>query len=315
MNFRSAAIAGAVALFGSVSAVPAQDYPSENIQVIVPAAAGGGTDVLVRTLQPYLEESLGGTIVVVNVPGSGSVGGSRRVFEAEPDGYTVLANHVTLLTAMALGKAEFGLDDFEIAATAVEIPLVAVVPAGSDVETLDALMEKARDDSQTVIAGVNLGAVNHFSMLMLQARAEGAEFRYVQTGGGADTTAALLGEHIDVGVLAGSEALPVVESGDVRVIAALGDDRIPYFPDVPTATEQGYEMNMGVEYMWLMPDGTPPERVQAFGAAIEQAMSNDEVRAKLVERGMVPTYAGGEASTEKLRALYATVEDVAATLD
>lgn len=306
----------AMAIAGAMVAGPAvaQDYPSEPIRIVVPAGAGGGTDVLVRTLQPHLEESLGGSIVVVNVPGSGSVGGSRRVYEADPDGYTVLANHVTLLTAMALGKADFKITDFELAATAVEIPLVVVVPSSSPYTNLDELMEAARGDDP-VIAGVNLGAVNHFSMLMIEAQAEGAAFRYVQTGGGAATTAALLGEQIAVGVLAGSEALPITESGEVRVIAALGGDRIPYFPDVETATEQGYPMNMGVEYMWLMPAGTPADRVAAFSAALGEAMANAEITATLEERGMIPSFQTGEEAAPEVADLYAVIEGVAATLE
>lgn len=304
--------AGVLAVAGPASA---QDYPSEPIEIVVPAAAGGGTDVLVRTLQPHLEAALDGTIVVINVPGSGSVGGSRRVVEAAPDGYTVLANHVTLLTAMALGKADFAYSDYELAATAVEIPLVVVVPASTEFQDLDGLMEQARDTEDPVIAGVNLGAVNHFAMLMLQSLGDGAAFRFVQTGGGADTTAALLGEHIGVGVLAGSEALPIVESGDVRVIAALGSARIPYFPDVPTAQEQGYDVSMGIEYFWFMPDGTPADRVEKFGAALQTALSNPDVIASLERQGMIPSFATGTDSIGKVEKLYETLEGVAATLE
>ncbi len=306
----------AMAIAGAMTAgtASAQDYPAEPIRIIVAAGAGGGTDVLVRTLQPHLEETLGTSIVVVNVPGSGSVGGSRRAFEADPDGYTVLANHVTLLTAMALDKAEFRHTDFELAATAVEIPLVVVVPASSPINNLDELLEAARG-SDPVIAGVNLGAVNHFSMLMIEAQGDGAAFRYVQTGGGAATTAALLGEQIDVGVLAGSEALPITESGEVRVIAALGGDSIPYFPDVATATQQGYPMNMGVEYMWLMPGGTPADRVSSFQDALGEAMANAELTATLEERGMIPSFQPGAEAAPEVAELYAVIEGVAATLD
>ena len=309
---RMAGLALAAAI--SVGPAAAQEYPSEPISIVVPAGAGGGTDVLVRTLQPKLEERLGNSIVVVNVPGSGSVGGSRRVYEAEPDGYTVLANHVTLLTAMALDKADFRHTDFELAATAVEIPLVVVVPASSPVNSLDELMEAARG-SDPVIAGVNLGAVNHFSMLMIEAQGDGAAFRYVQTGGGAATTAALLGEQIAVGVLAGSEALPITESGEVRVIAALGGDRIPYFPDVPTATEQGYPMNMGVEYMWLMPAGTPADRVAVFQDVLGDVMADEEIISTLTERGMIPSFQAGAEATPEVAELYSVIEGVAATLE
>lgn len=315
MRMKGAVVAvGVLAACLSGSAM-AQDYPSQPVQIVVPAAAGGGTDVLVRTLQPALEKALGGTTVVINVPGSGSVGGSRRVVEAEPDGYTVLANHVTLLTAMALGKADFTYTDYELAATAVEIPLVVVVPASSEFQDLDGLLEAAKNTENPVIAGVNLGAVNHFAMLMLQSLGEDAEFRFVQTGGGADTTAALLGEHIGVGVLAGSEALPVVESGDVRVIGALGAQRIPYFPDVPTASEQGYDVTLGVEYFWFMPDGTPADRVQTFGAAVQAALQDEQVIASLEKQGMIPTFATGAESIGKVEKLYSTLEAVAATLE
>lgn len=317
MQLKNVLAAGGIALGVMGAAVPAlaQDYPSQPIQIVVPAAAGGGTDVLVRTLQPYLEEELGGTIVVINVPGSGSVGGSRRVYEAEPDGYTVLANHVTLLTAMALGNADFAPSDFEVAATAVEIPLVVVTPDSRPFQNLDELMAAARENAEPVIAGVNIGAVNHFTMLMLQALAEGVEFRFVQTGGGAATTAALLGDHIDVGVLAGSEARAVVDSGDVRVLAAMGGERIAYFPDVPTAGEQGYDATIGVEYFWLMPAGTPQDRVETFGAAVEAAVTDPEVVAALENLGMVPTFATGADSVDEIAALHGTLVEIAATLD
>ena len=89
----------------------------------------------------------------------------------------------------------------------------------------------------------------------------------------------LLGEQIDVGVLAGSEACRSPNSGaGGAVIAALGGDRIPYSPENSHGhPEQGYEMNMGVEYMWLMPGGTPQDRVTAFQDALGVAMSNPEL--------------------------------------
>jgi len=306
--------AAAVGLALSGAAAGAQSWPSQPIQIVVPAAAGGGTDILVRTLQPHLEAHLGGTIVVINVPGSGSVAGSRRVVDAEPDGHTVLANHVTLLTAMALGRTDFTYTDYSVAATAVEIPLVVVAPSDSPFNNLDELMAAARDPGQTVIAGVNIGAVNHFSMLMLQSLSEGAQFRYVQTGGGAETTAALLGRQIAVGVLAGSEARPVVESGDVKVLASMGAERVPYFPDVPTAQEQGYDARLGLEYFWMMPAGTPQERLAAFGAAIEAAVSDPGVVEALQRMGMEPTFTPGPESEAEIAALYETLAEIAATL-
>lgn len=312
MKFSRVISAAAVGIALSAAATWAQDWPTQPINVIVPAGAGGGTDILVRTLQPHLEATLGTNIVVVNVPGSGSVAGSRRVVDAEPDGYTVLANHVTLLTAMALGRTDFSHTDYSVAATSVGIPLVVVAPGDSPFNSIDDLMAAARDPSQTVIAGVNIGAVNHFTMLMLQSLAEGAEFRYVQTGGGADTSAALLGRQIAVGVLAGSEARPLVETGDVKVLAAMGAERVPYFPDVPTAQEQGYDTAMSLEYFWLMPDGTPEDRLAKFGAAIEAAVADPAIVEALQRMGMEPSFTTGSDSVPQIEALYETLVEVAA---
>lgn len=314
MKLKTLVAAGLLAAVGAGSAL-AQDYPSKPIEIVVPAAAGGGTDVLVRTLEPHIEEALGGTIVVLNVPGSGSVGGSRQVVEADPDGYTVLANHVTLLTAMALGKAEFAYTDYALAATAVQIPLVVVVPADSPLQTLEELMVRSEDQADPLIAGVNLGAVNHFAMLMLQALHPDSGFRFVQTGGGAATTAALLGKHIGVGVLAGSEAKPIVESGDVRVLGVLGDERVSYFPDVPTAQEVGYDISLGVEYFWFMPAGTPQDRLDRFAAALGAALEKPDVLELLNRQGMVPTFQTGAEGWSKLEALYKTVEAAAANVE
>lgn len=315
MQFSRVISTATIGLALSLAPAAAQDWPSAPIQVVVPAAAGGGSDILVRTLQPHLEKALGGTIVVINVPGSGSVAGSRRVVDADPDGHTVLVNHVTLLTAMALGRADFSHTDYAVAATSVEIPLVVVAPGDSLFNNLDDLMAAGRDPSQTVIAGVNIGAINHFTMLMLQSIAGDAEFRYVQTGGGADTTAALLGKQIAVGVLAGSEARPVVESGDVKVLAAMGADRVPYFPDVPTAQEQGFDTRIGLEYFWLMPAGTPDDRVAAFGAAIQSAVADPEIVATLQRMGMEPTFTPGPESVDQIAALYETLVEIAAGME
>lgn len=316
MHTKLRAFAGAI-LFGLVGlgSAAAQDYPSKPIEIVVPASAGGGTDVLVRVLQPYLEQELGGTIVVLNVPGSGTVGGSRRVVEAEPDGHTVLANHVTLLTAMALKKADFTYTDFALAATAVDNPLVVVVPADSPLTDIKSLLERGKDTANPLIAGVNLGAVNHFALLMLQSQDADAQFRFVQTGGGAETSAALLGRHIGVGVLGSSEARPLIESGDVRVIAALGSTRVPYFPDAPTAEEQGYDISLTIEHFWFMPAGTPPERVERFGAALGAVLAKPEVVETLNRQGLFPTYETGAASWSRLESLYSTLETIAAEME
>ena len=102
---------------------------------------------------------------------------------------------------------------------------------------------------------------------------------------------------------------------DVRVIAALGAQRVPYFPEVATATEQGYDVQLGVEYFWFMPDGTPADRVETFGAALAAALADEQVNTVLERQGMIPTFATGADSIGKVEKLYSILEEVAATLE
>lgn len=288
----------------------AQAYPEKAVQITVPFGAGGGTDTFVRTIQPFVEKQLGADLVVLNVPGAGSVTGSRGVISKDPDGYSVLVNHATLLTNMAIGKADFDVSSFELAASTTSIPLVVAVPASSAANSLDEL-KALLSGGDPVIAGVNIGAVNHFAMLMLEAELDAGKFRYVQTGGGAKTIAALLGDQIAVGVLSGAEAKPLLEAGEVKVIAALSGDRIPYLADVATAAEQGADVDFSIEHSWYFPKGTPADAIAAFSAALEKAIGDAELQAILDERGITPTYYGPDAAPARVAATLAQLKSAA----
>ena len=295
-------------------AVQAEDYPTKPVQVTVPFGPGGGTDTLVRTMQPFIEQELGTDLVVLNAAGAGSITGSRSVIGKEADGYSVLVNHATLLTNIAVGKADFDLSDFDVAASTTSIPLVLVVPANSDIHDLEGLKSSLAGDDP-VIAGVNIGAVNHFAMLMLEAQMNAGKFRYVQTGGGADTIAALLGDHIAAGVISGSEAKPLLEAGEVKVIAAMSAERIPYLPDVPTALEQGAAVDFSIEHSWYFPMGTPAETSATFAAALERVIADPKLQAALDERGITPTYYGPEAASERVAETLETLTSAAALIE
>lgn len=301
---------GLIAAIAIPVAAFAQGYPDKPVQLTVPFGAGGGTDTLMRTMQPYIERELAADLVVLNAPGAGSITGSRSVVGKSTDGYAALVNHVTLLTNMAVGKADFGLDDFVIAASATSTPLVVVVPANSEVSDLDGLKAALQGDGP-VIAGVNIGAVNHFAMLMLDDQLDAGGFRYVQTGGGAKTVAALLGSQIAVGVLSGAEAMPLHEAGEVQVIAALSADRIPYLADVPTAVEQGADIDFSIEHTWYFPSGTSAEAVATFAAALERALADKDLAAELEGRGITPTYYGPDVAPERVAGMLETLTSAA----
>lgn len=301
-------IGAALVLSGGASAA---DYPAKPVKIVVPAAAGGGTDTFVRMMQPMLEKNLGGALVVINVPGGGTVIGNRRVKDAKPDGYTVLPIHVALHTTHVLGKADFSWQDFEVIAGTTNMPLVMIVKGDSPYQTLDDLLQAASDKPDELIAAANLGAVNHFASLMVTSAHGKARFRYVQVGGGAKSIAAVLGGHAVSGVLATGEAKPYYESKELRVLTLMAEERHPDFPDVPTTREAGYDVVFGIDYWWFMPKGTPAERVGIFADAVEKTMQDPALQKAFLARSINPTFNRDEATVRQIRQQYEMVEKAA----
>jgi tripartite-type tricarboxylate transporter receptor subunit TctC len=311
------ALALASGLVFATSAAVAQDYPSKPIRVIVPLAAGGGSDVFARLMQPHLEKELGQPIVVVNVPGAGTVIGSRQVKDAKPDGYTVLLNHVALHSTYALKKADFSYKDFAVVAGTTEVPNMVIAPAAKGYKSLKDVLDKAKADPGKLVAGVNLGAPNHLSIALVAARGGDAKFRYVQTGGASETLTALLGERADVGILTTADAASFRDSGEVAILGILADERHADYPNVPTAKEQGVDVKMTLDYYWLMPKGTPEANVKVFADALEAVMKKPEVRTALEKQFISPTFSRGEAADASLAAGLKSIEEAvqAAGLD
>ncbi len=302
-----AALAVAVATQAS-----AQDYPTKPIRLVVPLAAGGGSDVFARLLAPGLEKQLGQPIVVVNAPGAGTAIGSRQVLNAEPDGYTVLLNHVALHSLFALGKADFNFKDFAVVAGTTAVPNMIVSRPDLGYEDLPSLFAAARENPDSIKAGVNIGAPNHLSVALAAARGGGAPFRYVQTGGATQTLTALLGSQVDIGILTTGDAAAFRDTGEVKFLAILDDERSADYPDVPTAAEEGVDVKMVLDYYWFMPKGTPQERVDIFADALEALMADPELQAQLKERFIPATFTRDAEAETALADGLASVEEAAA---
>jgi len=289
----SGVVLGAVCAFGLASPVIAQDYPSKPIEVIVPYAAGGASDTVVRAMQRSLDGDIPQPIVVINKPGAGGSLGNREGKNAEPDGYTILSTHQGMSVNQALGVADFNYEEFELIAETGAVELVFAVPKDSPYETLTDLVEAAKADPGTITHATNLGSVVHFATLAL-SDASGSDMRYVQVGGGGARLPAILGNQVDSSLFGVAEIMQYYESGEVRVLAILANERWPSMPDVPTAKELGYEFApIAVGYWWFAPGGTPQERVDYLADKLRGALESDEIQNEFSQRGFRATYRDG----------------------
>ena len=271
------------------------DYPSKPITVIVPFAAGGGSDVFVRIFQNAIRKNnlCPQPIVIKNIAGAGGTIGSRSAKNATPDGHTILCLHDGIYTAQHYGNADWGPADFEPIATTGRSGVVVAVEEDSPYTSLNELMEEARDRPYQLVYGTNLGAPNHYSALFLQNGKSGAKFRFTQTGGGAKRLAQLKGGHIDLTGFSVAEYQQFKDAG-IKALASLGEERESSFPNLTTALEQEVRATHDLMQFWWAPQNTPPERIAYLQNLLAEAMATREIKESFQNLHMDPVLQVGQ---------------------
>ncbi|MCM3409294.1 tripartite tricarboxylate transporter substrate binding protein [Metabacillus litoralis] len=277
------------------------DYPSKPITVVVPAGAGGDTDANARLLGKYLEKELGQPVVISNVTGAGGTVGAKEVLDADPDGYTALFFHNSLLLNRIMGLTQDSYDSFKLAGIAVlDQGNTFMVSGDSKFENLQDMVEYARENPGEVSIATEVGGFTHLQLLALQ-KDQGIELNIVDVGGAAEKVTALLGGHVDIVPTSLGLVKDYVESGDMRTLGIMATDRVDLMPDVPTFVEQGVNSEFEKFFFFGFNPDTPDEIVDAFSKAVENVV-NDEEYVKEAEKFLVtPTYMNSEEAFDYMK--------------
>lgn len=287
----------------------AQDYPVKPITLVVPFAAGGGTDAMARTVAEHMSNTLRQRLVVENVVGAGGTIGSRRAARAAPDGYTIimagLGSHVA---SMGLYR-EPGYDpakDFEAVSLVAYLPLFLAVrksfPANNFAE-FAALLK--RDPGKYTYGSAGIGSSAHLACLYLESLL-GVKVPHSPFAGAGPAMTALLGEHLDYTCDAAGPIIPHVKSGAVKGLVIAGRNRMLALPDMPTAAEAG--IPKFIVYGWNMlmtPKGVPAAAAEKLQHAALAAVTDAAVVKRIVDSGAemaLPEERGQKAGNEFLRA-------------
>ncbi len=311
MRRRSFIAGTAAATFAASGVAPAfaQAYPDKPIRIVVPNPPGGSADYIGRFFQTPLQRILGQPVSVANVVGGGTSIGNRQVRDAAPDGHTVLAVHQALLTAAALKVMDFGPEAFAKVAQVAAEYVTVVVNRKAPYQDLKSFLAAAK--AGDLRAGVQIGAINHFLFLSL-ADKTGVKFRFVNTGGGGPTRTALAGGHVDCAFLTVNEAKPLVDSGDLTIVAIFAPQRLPSWPNLATAREQGTDLLLNLNYWWWMPKATPAARVDRFAEALRESMKDPEVIQKFAEFNMSAAFMKGAELEAEINRQYEEMKALAA---
>ena len=291
----NAKITAAVAVFivagGLIAARPAaaQPYPNRLVKVVVPFAAGGGTDVMARIIAQKLNEAWMQSVVVENRTGAGGIIGADAVAKAPADGYTYLiGTTTTAINASLVTKPPYDMQrDLQSVAMLSFYPMAVVVPASSPVRSLKDLVALSHKQALTAGSGGN-GTPQHLVLEMFKA-ATGAKILHVPYKGGAPAIVALLGAQNDVVFSLWPECLAHVKAGKLVALAVTTDTRLAEIAQVPTTAEAGFPSVQATGWQGIMVrTGTPKEIIAKINADVSNLMSAPEMKSKIAEQGFVP---------------------------
>lgn len=254
----------------------AADFPSGPIELVVAWSAGGGTDVMARAFAQSAEEHLGVPVNVVNKPGSsGAVGWGEIAHSTEPDGQTLTLVSPEIGFMEEQGLYDFGLDDFSLITLINQDPAALAVKADAPWNTLEEFLEDARANPGTLSVGNSgPGLAWDLATTAIELEAD-VELTHVPYDGAATAVQAVLGGTLDAMSFSIGEVRAQVESGEMKVLALAEDERLEALPDIPTFTEQGYDVVTGTFRGVAGPAGMDPEVVSILNDAFVDMAEED----------------------------------------
>src|SRR5215510_2111017 len=278
----------ALAAILSIGAVHAQDYPSRPIRLIVPFAAGGGTDTLSRIFGQVLSEKLGATVVIENVGGAGGSIGTGQAAKAAGDGYTLLSATPSIAINPHIQKSVpyDTLRDFAPVVQITTSPVVLVVNKDVPVKSVRDLIELARAKPGTISYGsAGLGSFNFLATELFKALA-GVDLTHIPYRGTGPALIDLIAGRIQVQFENAPAVLGQIRNGELKAIAVGTARRSAVLPELPTIADSvsGYESSSWLGL--LAPAGTPQLIVERLNAAINEALDDPAIRKRLADLGV-----------------------------
>lgn len=288
----------AAALF--VAACAAKPYPSKELTVIVPYQPGGGTDLVTRAMANSLKGIVKVPVNVVNKTGGGGAIGMLEGANAKPDGYTLTTITVELVTLPHLNDIPLKKSLFKIMGMMNSAPSAITVPIDSPYNTIEDFIAAAKTKNLKV-GNSGIGAIWHLAAVAFEQKA-GIKLNHVPFDGAAPAIKELLGKQIDAVSVSVPEVRSQIDAKQFKMLAVMGANRHPSYPDVPTLREKGYDVVVETWRGIGMPAGTPDNIVAQIEPAIKQAMESPDFIEFMNKNGLDITYLNGADFSKKIDA-------------
>lgn len=291
MKFASRAVAGiaVVVAMGMASTAEAQSkYPKDLVTLATHSSPGGGSDIFLREIAPYLTRVLGVNVIVDNIQGGSGAKAMAEIAKAKPDGGIFYATTPTFIYTSLLSKPQATYRDLEPLVNVFYDPEVLYTAADSQFKTLQDVIDHARK------GGGKWGAANPASLerqILERMKAIANVKPAIATfEGGGDMLINVLNKTLDMGVGEVQEIRSQLEAGKVRLLAVMADERLPQFPDLKTAKEQGIDLSVRKFRGLAGPKGTPKEIIAAWEAAIPKLLEDPAYKKLYTDNNLQPGF-------------------------
>lgn len=279
----------ALPLAGLAAPALGQAWPTRPIRIILPFAAGGGTDVMTRIIAEGLTQRLGQRVLVENVTGAGGTIGTERAARAEADGYTLLLATMNVVSINPALYRNLSVDiprEFVPVSLLLETGHLIVANPRVPFRTLAELEQAAKARPRTItFASAGAGTSTHLYGELFR-HLTGADIVHVPYRGNGPALADVIAGHVDVMFDQVPNSADHVRAGRVRGLAVTTAERLPFAADVPTAAEAGFPGLMGTSWAGLSaPRATPPAIVAQLNAAVRAVLAESELRGRLQQLG------------------------------
>ena len=283
-------------------------YPNKTVTFVVPAAAGGTTDISGRMAAQALAPVLGQAVVVDNKGGGNGAIAANIVKRAEADGYTLLMQYSGFhVISPHLAKApQWEQKDFQPIANVISAPQIIVVRDDLPVKTLPELIAYAKaNPGKLNYASSGNGSLQHVTGAMLEQQG-GIKMVHVPYKGTGPALQDLLGGQVDLTFGTAPPFMPHIASGKLRVLAVTGKERLPSLPDAPTTAEAGYPgVNATSWFALFAPAAVPRPVIDRLAADLKKVVEDPAFRKKAEEQGAAADYLGPQQLSERARADFA----------
>ncbi|MDO4328638.1 MAG: tripartite tricarboxylate transporter substrate binding protein [Lachnospiraceae bacterium] len=285
--------------------------PTTTVSIVIPASAGGDTDLSARVFAQYAKEMTGHDFIVVNSSGASGSVAANQVLASEPDGHTVLYGHNLVNVANIAGITDYNYSAFKIGPSFVLEPAQQLYTYSDKYPDLNSFIEAAKAAPGQLKACTEVGAYTYYELLAFQ-KAAGIELDLVDAGSTSDKIAAMLSGQIDLMPGPYVNCKDYLESGQFAALGVPAEERYDVISEIPTLKEQGIDfVYPDQEFSFYFPKDTPDEVVTWYENIVQQILADEEALEGVANVEMMPHYLSGADTEAREEEIYNTIKGIA----